>query len=259
MSYSKVLILLGISSIIGFIFVFGVDHQWGNLAKIETVDVNKNVAKHQLKQEVGKYQKLKQVSNRESNHGKSIDNSNFYQTIVANNLFRPLGWKPPKEEPEYKLIGTATDTKGNNSEAFVLERRSNHFYVVKIGDKIGEAVVKDIEDKMISLYKNGELITLNADSMEFLKTSGSPSHTGSTSQNERNNDTERNNQSRNRSKSTDIEAEKKRIAKLMKENQKQIKNEMKEYLKVEKDMQKEENKMLRENKKILISDLKLKK
>ena len=254
-NYSKVLILLGIGSIVGFLFVFGIDLQWGNLAKVETVDVNMNASKTQLKQEAVEYPKRKQEFNSE----KSKDNSSFYQVIVDNSLFRPLGWTPPHEEPEYRLIGTAIDTIGTNSEAFVVERRSNQFYVVSVGDEIGDAVVKEIEDKKITLYNNGEMITLNIGSMEFLKTGGSPSSAGSSSQYDGNSDTERSNQRRSRSKSTNINAEKKRLAKMMKENEKQIKSVMKEVAKVEKDMDKAEYKMLKEKKKTIAVDLKLKK
>ena len=255
MKYSKALILLGIGSIVGFLFVFGVGLQWGNLAKMETDDADVNASKAQLKQELVAYEKRKQ----ESHSAKSKDNSGFYQVIVENNIFRPLGWTPPKQEPEYKLLGTAIGTLGTNSEAFVLERRSNQFYVVSVGDEIGNALVKDIEDKKITLYKNGEMITFNTGSMGFLKTGNSPSRTGASSQYERNSDNERNNQRRSRSKSTNIEAEKKRLAKMMKENGKEIKNVMKEMSKVEKDMEKAEYKMLIEKKKAVAVDLKLKK
>ena len=257
MKYSKVLILLGIASIVGFLFVFGIDLQWGNLAKMETVEANMNASKAQLKQEVGEYQKHKQVSKSTSESSKSTDNSGFFQVIIDNNIFRPLGWKPPNKEPEYTLNGTVIDDLGTNSQAFVVERRSNQFYIVSVGDKIGDAVVKHIEEKKITLHKNGELITFNTGSMGFLKTGNSPSRSSSSSQYERNRDTERKNQ-RSRSQSTDIAAEKKRLAKMTKENEKQIKSMMKNVAKVEKDMDKAEYKMLIEKKKAVAIDLKLK-
>ena len=255
MRYSKALILLGIASIVGFLFVFGVELQWGNLAKMETDDADVNASKAQLKQELVAYEKRKQESHSE----KSKDNSGFYQVITENNIFRPLGWTPPKEEPEYTLIGTAIGTLGTNSEAFVVERRSNQFFVVSVGDEIGDAVVKNIDDKKITLYKNGEMITFNTDSMGFLKTGNSPSRSSSSSQYERNSNKDGNNQRRSRSKSTDIESEKKRMAKLMKKNEKELKNVMKEVGKVEKDLGKAEYKMLIEKKKAIAVDLKLRK
>ena len=256
MNYSKVLIFLGIGCLVGFLFVFGLDLQWGNLAKMETFDVNLKASEPQLKLDVEQYQKLKHVSKRESDGVKPKDNTDFYHIIVDNNLFRPLGWKPPKEEPEYRLIGTAI---GINSEAFVVENRSNQFYVVSVGDEIGDAVIKEIEEKRITLDKNGETITLNTGSMEFLKTGGSSSRHVSSSQYKSNNETERSNQRGTRSKSADLEAIKKRYAKITKESEKHIRNVMKEVSKVEKDIEKAEYKMLIEKKKAIAADLKLKK
>ncbi len=243
MKYSMVLILLGIGSIVGFLFVFGVDLQWVDLNKMESVDVNINTLNSLLKQGVEKYKKRRIVLKSNSNIEKNDDNSDFYQVIVDNNLFRPLGWKLPNEEPEYTLIGTAIDAIGTNSEAYVVGRRSNQFYVVSVGDEIGDAVVVEIEGKQITLYEHGEMITLNTGSMEFLNTGDSPSHTDSSPQ------YHTNNQRRTSTKSTDIEREKKRTAKFMKKSEKQINAAMKEVSKMEKDLKKAENKILKKRKK----------
>ena len=262
MKYSKALILLGICSIVSFLFVFGLDLQLGNTAKMETAYINMDAPDPQLKQKVKAYQKPKQVSNKESSSSKSNEKSDFYQVIIDNNLFRPLGWKPPNKEPEFSLVGTTIDTIGNNSEAFVVENRSNQFYIVGVGDEIGDAVIKEIEDRKVTLYKNGEMITLNSGSMGFLKSGGSPSRATSSPQYESKNDTESNNQSRtrSRSKSTDIEDVKKRYAQIMKESEKQMKSTMKEVAKIEKAMDKAEYKALIEKKKVTVTatDLKLK-
>ncbi len=254
-NYSKVLFFLGVGCLVGFLFVFGVDQQWGNLAKMETFDANLKASEPQLKLDVEEYQKLKHVPKRESDGVKPNDNSAFYHIIVNNNLFRPLGWKPPKEEPEYRLLGTAI---GVNSEAFVVENRSNQFYVVSVGDEIGDARIKEIEEKRITLDKNGETITLNTGGMEFLKTDGSSSRNVSSSQYNSNNETEKSNQRGTRSKSADLEAIKKRYAKITKQSEKQMKSTMKEVAKIEKDMDKAEYKALIEKKKVIATDLKLK-
>ena len=34
-----------------------------------------------------------------SRNSNSDENSSFYQVIIDNSLFRPLGWKPPNKEP----------------------------------------------------------------------------------------------------------------------------------------------------------------
>lgn len=255
MKYSKILILLGIGCLIGFLFVFGIGKQWGNLAKIESVKEKRNLLNARVKRLVDEDQELNQISNRESKNEKMNGNAGFYQVIVENSIFRPLGWKPPNEEPEYRLLGTAI---GINSEAFVVENRSNRFYVVSIGDEIGDAVIKEIEEKRVILNKNGETITLNTGGIEFLKTGGSASRNTSSSQYERENEKDSSNQKGTRSKLTELDAMKKRYAKITKESEKQIKNVMKEVSKVEKGLEKEEYKMLMEKKKTIAYDLKLK-
>jgi len=249
--YSKILILFGIVCCVGFLFIFGVDLR-GNFAKMDTGNANMKESKAQVKQKVTDYQNLKQVSNRKLN-----DNSEFYQAIVDNSLFRPLGWQPPKNEPEYKLIGTAIDTIGDSSKAFVLENRSNQFYTVSVGQEIGNAVVKEIEKKKVTLYRNGEIITLKSDNMGFLK-SGNASREITFSRNGGDSGTDKSSQRGTRSKSTNSRVDKKKIAELMKNAQKDMKNVMKEAKKMEKEFGKFEFKAGADAKKILSIDLELK-
>ena len=258
MKYSKVLILLGICCCIGFLFIFGVDLQWGNLSKMDTGNVNLNESKAQVKQKMTNYQNRKQVSIRETNDEKSNGNSEFYQAIVDYSLFRPLGWKPPNNEPEYTLIGTAIDTIGDNSKAFVLENRSNQFYTASVGHEIGDVVVKEIEDKKVTLYKNGEIITLKSDNMGFLKSGSNASREITFSRNGRDSSTDKSDQRGTQSKSTNVTIDKKRIAELMKNSKKDMKAVMKEVIKMEKLIGKFNLKSAADKNKILSIDLELK-
>lgn len=36
----------------------------------------------------------------------------YYQVIITNNLFRPLGWTPPKSAPAFELIATVMKSDG---------------------------------------------------------------------------------------------------------------------------------------------------
>lgn len=254
-NYLKVLILLGIGCFVGFLFVFGVDLQLSNSAKVETTVVNMNTTQAKLKQDTDVYQRPIQVSNGTSSNDKSHENTDFYRLIVDNNIFRPLGWTPPNKEPVYRLIGTFIGTNGTYSEAFIEENRSNQFYIVSVGDKIGDAVIKEIDEELVTIDNNGEIITLNDVNMVFLGSSNQ-SQNASTSRYDRNNETERSHPRGTYSKSTDTEAQKKRIAKIMKESNKQIKNVMKEVSKIEKGINKTEYKMLIEKKKSFSSDFK---
>ena len=109
------------------------------------------------------------------NRGGSVDfgeNEAFYKTIVDHNLFRPLGWTPPNNEPSYSLVGTAVDPKGIISQATLLEKRSNRYHFVTIGTKLGDMTVKDIQAKQVILDKAGENITLKTGGLQLLTTKG---------------------------------------------------------------------------------------
>ena len=88
------------------------------------------------------------------------ENAAFYKTIIDHNLFRPLGWTPPNNEPSYSLEGTAVDPNGVISQATLLEKRSNRYHFVTIGTKVGDMTVKDIEAKKVTFDKAGEIVTL---------------------------------------------------------------------------------------------------
>ncbi len=91
----------------------------------------------------------------------------FYQFIIDNNIFRPLGWHPPKKQPDYTLIGTAVSQHAADSKAFILERRSNRLHIVKIGDILDDVRVKQIQSKQVTLYKKGKDIILRGGRLQF--------------------------------------------------------------------------------------------
>ena len=99
------------------------------------------------------------------------ENEAFYKTIIDNNLFRPLGWTPPNNEPAYSLVGTAVDANGTISQATLLEKRSNRYHFVTIGTKLGDMTVKDIQAKQVTLDKAGKPVTLKTGTLQFLTTS----------------------------------------------------------------------------------------
>lgn len=98
------------------------------------------------------------------------ENAAFYRMIIDNNLFRPLGWTPPNNEPAYSLVGTAVNANGTISQATLLEKRSNRYHFVTVGTKLGDMTVKDIQTKQVTLDKAGETITLKAGAVQFLTT-----------------------------------------------------------------------------------------
>ena len=72
-------------------------------------------------------------------------NADFYRVIVENNLFCPLGWQKPNSEPQYTLIATLIEPERNTARVLLMDRKSNQSYYVAIGEKVGNAIVKDIK------------------------------------------------------------------------------------------------------------------
>ncbi len=107
------------------------------------------------------------------NRGGGVDfgeSEAFYKTIIEYNLFRPLGWTPPKNEPSYRLVSTAVNSDGVISQATLLERRSNRYHFVTIGTKLDDMTVKNIQAKKVIMDKEGETVTLNTGSLQLLST-----------------------------------------------------------------------------------------
>jgi len=191
--YSKTLIIFGIVCVAGLLLVFGVRIQAQNANKKEMIIAKAKDMKTQAPPQVVQFRNLPQGVNWEaqrSSRSKKSDNSDFYNVIIDNNIFRPLGWRPPNREPQYTLIGAAINPNGTRMEAFISEERSNEFYIVGIGDKVGDAIVKEIQQKKVTLDKNGETITVRKGNMQFLKSGGSrrssPSRSESYNRNESN-------------------------------------------------------------------------
>ena len=102
-------------------------------------------------------------------HTNSRTSNEFYQPIINNNIFRPLGWKPPQETPQYTLIGTTISSDGSSrATAFILEHRSNQFHTVKAGETFGNASVKTILPKKVTLQEEGKEIVLHCGKLQFL-------------------------------------------------------------------------------------------
>lgn len=105
--------------------------------------------------------KRKQVEEREGV-------GDFYRVIIENNLFRPLGWRKPNRDPEYALVATWIGTRGTVAKALVMERKSNQLYYVGKGEKVGDAIVENIAANQVSLNASDDIVTLKAESMQFL-------------------------------------------------------------------------------------------
>ena len=80
----------------------------------------------------------------------------YYKSIVDNNLFRPLGWGgEDKRGPAFRLIGTVI-AKNKKPKALIFEFANNTTHYIAVGDKIGNATVKSIDEKSVTLNQDGE-------------------------------------------------------------------------------------------------------
>ena len=89
---------------------------------------------------------------------KHFQNSDFYRTIIDNNLFRPLGWTPPRPQEPYRLLGTIIPTDAKTPPKAIIQNTvRNQTYIFTIGDTLDtDTHVTDIQTKHIILEKNGQ-------------------------------------------------------------------------------------------------------
>lgn len=86
-------------------------------------------------------------------------NADFYQTIIDNNLFAPLGTvlntKPTPGE-NLKLIATFTQHDPADATAIFQETDTGEQKTVAIGDILSGYSVLDIQPKQVFIEKDGE-------------------------------------------------------------------------------------------------------
>ena len=105
--------------------------------------------------------------------GDDVLSSSFYRMIIDNNLFRPLGWTPPRPQDPYRLTGTLIPTDGDTSpKAFLLAIATNTTHIVTLGDTLGkDTTVTAIESKQVTLQTSGQQRTLRLNTALWLNTS----------------------------------------------------------------------------------------
>ena len=180
----NITVKLGIGCVICLLFGFGVFLYAQDKMKVEFIATKPEInpvkkpkmdsAKTQAMAKMKEQAAARTDRSRGRQNRRSIDfgeNAAFYKVIIDNNLFRPLGWTPPNNEPAYSLIGTAVGVNGAVSQATLLEKRSNRYHFVTIGTKLGDVTIKDIQAKQVILDKAGKPMTLRAGELQFLTTS----------------------------------------------------------------------------------------
>ncbi|MYK23219.1 hypothetical protein F4054_13295 [Candidatus Poribacteria bacterium] len=91
-----------------------------------------------------------------------FDAESFCRTIIENNLFRPLGWTPPRPKEPYRLIGTLLPRSAHTPPKAILQSTTGEkTYIVSVGEKIDAATeVISIESKAVTLSREGQSRTL---------------------------------------------------------------------------------------------------
>ena len=91
-----------------------------------------------------------------------FDTEAYYRTIIDNNLFRPLGWTPPRPIEPYRLIGTILPrSETTPPKAIIQSTAGQKTYIVSTGDKLDASTeVVSIEGKQVTLSTQGQQRTL---------------------------------------------------------------------------------------------------
>ena len=103
-----------------------------------------------------------------------FDAETFKRTIIDNNLFRPLGWTPPRPIEPYRLIGTILPRSANTPPQAILQTTTGeHTYVVSTGETLDASTkVVDIRSpKQVRLLSNGQQRTLRLNTAVYLNPS----------------------------------------------------------------------------------------
>ncbi len=101
---------------------------------------------------------------------KDFQKSEFYRTIIDNNLFRPLGWTTPRQRDPYRLLGTLIPRLGKSkAQAMVQHTATDKTYTVLIGERLGEYTLIDILPKQVTLEKDRQTQTLKLNTAPWIK------------------------------------------------------------------------------------------
>lgn len=92
-----------------------------------------------------------------------FDSETYYQTIIDNHLFRPLGWRPPRPIEPYRLIGTILPRSETHTppQAIIQTTTGQQTYIVSTGENLDASTeVVSIAGKSVVLSTDGEQRTL---------------------------------------------------------------------------------------------------
>ena len=94
---------------------------------------------------------------------KVFDAEAFKRTIIDNNIFRPLGWTPPRPVEPYRLLGTKLSLDANTPpKAIIQSIAGEKTYIVTTGEPLDALTeVVWVESKSVVVSTDGEHRTLH--------------------------------------------------------------------------------------------------
>ena len=100
-----------------------------------------------------------------------FQDTEFYRTLIDNNLFRPLGWTPERPQDPYRLLGTLIPTDESAAPQAILQNTATGTtHTLTEGSTLDAATtLRDIQPKQGTLEKAGQLITLTLNTDMWLK------------------------------------------------------------------------------------------
>lgn len=79
----------------------------------------------------------------------------YYQVIITNNLFRPLGYRKPRPPPPYQLIATVTNHESGANRALLRRAKDGRIYYVGLGEAFDNAKVERIGRRSVTILVDG--------------------------------------------------------------------------------------------------------
>lgn len=163
-NYLKTIVLISISVSVFLIFGF-----FGTLREQTADSTEKENRTAEIP--ITRKKRVKIGNTRAPDSLAEFQSSVFYRTIVDNNLFRPLGWHPPRLKEPYRLLGTRTPTDGKSEAQAILQSTTEgRTYTISLGETLDpDTTVVGIQPKQVTLEKAGVRRTLYLNATPLLK------------------------------------------------------------------------------------------
>ena len=122
-----------------------------------------------------RFPETRQASQTEKKPFSEDISGDFYQTIIRNNLFAPLGTvlnPKPVMGANLTLLATFLREPPAMSTALIKNRTTGRQHVIAVGESIGDFQLTEVQSKNVTLSHNGETARLALSPIFFLNSKG---------------------------------------------------------------------------------------